>query len=291
MSALAEAPVHQPPVLPLGPDSVTWRYTSDVRLYLGAGAALLLQVGHPTVGAGVHDHSQFEREPWQRLLRTIDYLNLITYGDDPEAVAKRLRDMHKSIKGLKPDGTRYHALEPEAYAWVHATLIWAFVAANTRFGRPLRPDQVERMYQEMLGVGRVLGVRERDLPPDWAGFQAYFDAMVQERIERTVSVDAVLRTLERVEPPIPRLNGRLWRVAWRPPGHALRLATAGLLPPTARERFGMSWSKTNEAELRAIGAASRALTPVLPKKLRVSGPGWLRWREEAIGRGPLAAGQ
>ena len=31
--------------------SIAWRVSSDPRLYLGAGYALLLQVAHPTVGS------------------------------------------------------------------------------------------------------------------------------------------------------------------------------------------------------------------------------------------------
>jgi hypothetical protein len=42
--------------------------------------------------------------------------------------------------------------------------------------------------------------------------------------------------------------------------------------------------------LRALGAASRALTPVLPERLRNVGPEYLRRRREAIARGPLGPG-
>ena len=39
--------------------------------------------------------------------------------------------MHKRIKGVRPDGERYHALEPRPYAWVHATLAEAIVRAHS----------------------------------------------------------------------------------------------------------------------------------------------------------------
>src|SRR5437764_2499574 len=125
--------------LAIVPGSVTWRYASDARAMLGAGAALLLQVSHPTVAAGVREHSEFERDPWGRLLRTLDFVNLLIYGG-PEAAARTgraLREMHRRIKGVDPDGKRYHALEPEAYAWVHATLAEVIVRAHRLFGRRL----------------------------------------------------------------------------------------------------------------------------------------------------------
>ena len=62
----------------LGPDSLVWQRFDDIRMYFGAGYALLLQVAHSTVGAGVRDHSTFEQDPWGRLLRTVDYMMLIT---------------------------------------------------------------------------------------------------------------------------------------------------------------------------------------------------------------------
>ena len=124
--------------LVLGPDSLSWNVLGDARIYFAAGFALVLQVAHPTVGSGVRDHSTFQQDPWGRLLRTMDYLNLLAYGgSEAVAVGRRLRELHKPIKGINTDGSRYHALEPEAYAWVHATLIEGAIAAHLRFIGPL----------------------------------------------------------------------------------------------------------------------------------------------------------
>ena len=66
---------------------------------------LLLQVAHPTVGAGVRDYSDFEQRPWNRLLRTIDYVSLLVYGGrDAIAAGRRLRDVHKRFRGVREDG-------------------------------------------------------------------------------------------------------------------------------------------------------------------------------------------
>ena len=54
--------------------------SGDPRYFFGAGYALLLQVAHPTVGSGVRDHSNFQEDPWGRLMRTTDYLYLLVYG-------------------------------------------------------------------------------------------------------------------------------------------------------------------------------------------------------------------
>ena len=83
---------------------------------------------------------------------------------------RRLRALHHGFRGVRKDGERYSALEPDAYAWVHATLIAGFVDGHAHFGRPMSGEQLERFYREYRGLGRLIGVRERDLPNDWAGF-------------------------------------------------------------------------------------------------------------------------
>jgi len=273
----------------VGPDSVSWRVVSDSRIYVALLYPLLLQVAHPTVGAGVRDFSDFEARPWNRLMRTIDYVNLLVYGG-PEAidVGRRLRAFHKGFRGTREDGRPYYALEPEAYAWVHATLIDVYVTAHAHFGRPMSPDQRERFYQEYRGLGRLLGVREADLPPDWQAFRAYFDEMLEQRLTRTESVDRVLDSVRGPVPsPLP-VPGALWRAVRIPARRALLLAGLGLLPAKLRERFGIRWSRREEAEFRSLSATSRALTPLMPPRLRVTGPDQLRWRRRAIASGPLS---
>src|SRR4051794_18954650 len=106
------------PLLVPQPGGPVWRAANDIRTMSTAGYALILQVAHPTVGAGVGQHSNFAADPWSRLLRTLDYVNGTIYGgpDLAAEIGRRVRGMHRSIKGVRPDGERYHALEPAAYA-------------------------------------------------------------------------------------------------------------------------------------------------------------------------------
>jgi uncharacterized protein (DUF2236 family) len=274
----------------VGPDSVVWRYASDSRLYLSSLYALLLQVAHPTVGAGVHDYSDFEHRPWDRLMRTLDYVNLLVYGGREAAPAgRRLRELHKEFKGIRADGERYHALEPGAYAWVHATLISAYVHGHAHFGRPMSRSDTERFYREYRGLGRLIGVRERDLPDDWAGFERYFARVCATELVHTDSVDRVLRSTGRAAPPpmplpIPRT---VWRTARIPISRALWLGGVGLIEPGLRRRLGIRFTALDEAAFRTLGVLSRATEPVLPEKLKVMGPAHLRWRRTEIATGPL----
>jgi uncharacterized protein (DUF2236 family) len=267
------------------PGSVVWRYASDPRLLLTAGYALVLQVAHPTVGAGVSEHSRFREDPWGRLLRTLDGFYGLVYGG-PQAAAelgRRLRALHATIKGA--GGRSYHALEPEAYAWVHATLAITIVHGHARIGSPLEPCERQLFLQQWLAAGRLLGVGASDLPADWPRLERYFDQMVRDRLEPTAAVDDVLDTLRAPGPPPPPWPLPL-RAGWPFVGsaltHALALVTTGMLPPVLRERFGLSWSTIQQLELGLLARSLRATTPALPDATRIIGPGYLRWRRAAI---------
>lgn len=275
----------------VGPDSLSWAQASDVRRLLLAPYALILQVAHPTVGAGVAEHSNFVTEPWQRLTRTLDYLDLLVYGgEDAIETASRVRDLHKRIKGVRADGVKYHALEPQAYAWVHATLMLAMIELHNRFIRRLSRADVEASYREWLGLGRLLGIREGDLPPDWASFQSYCDTMMCAELVDNEAVRLVLRTIRTPgEPPgWPSRLGWLWRLVRMPAGYLLTLTGASVLPPELRERFGIRWSRSKQRQADMIAALSRAITPLLPHHARVSGPTYLRLRRKAIRRDEFA---
>jgi uncharacterized protein (DUF2236 family) len=262
-----------------------------VRTLLGAGTALVLQVAHPTVAAGVREHSDFERDPWGRLLRTLDYVNLLVYGGPEPAMraGRRMRAMHQRIRGVAPDGTRYHALEPAAYAWVHATLAETIVGANAQFGVPLTLAEREDFWRQWRGLGFLLGIRERDLPPTWAGFRAYVDETVATQLHDNDVVRTVLRSLASpAAPPLPfPVPGALWRAGSRPLAAASGLATVGLLSPPAREVLDLPWSPRRERDLHALGTVLRRATPVLPAAARTMGPRYLRWRAAEIDRGML----
>ena len=150
MSASIMPPAGDWPFLAAHPSTITWRRAGDARVLTAAGYALLLQVSHPTVGAGVSEHSEFRDDPWGRLLRTLDYSSTMVYGGPRAAgeMGQRIRSFHTQIRGIRPDGRRYHALEPEAYAWVHGTLAEAIVIAHERFGRRFSDDQREQFWSE-----------------------------------------------------------------------------------------------------------------------------------------------
>jgi uncharacterized protein (DUF2236 family) len=273
------------------PGSPVWNAASDVRLLAASGYATLLQVAQPTVGAGVHDYSSFVKDPWGRLLRTLDYVNGTIYGGPELAgeIGARVRSIHKTIKGRRADGERYNAMEPDAFAWVHATLADAVTRAQRHFIKPMSWEEKEAYWAEWRLVGRLVGVRMSDLPEGWAGFLRYFDRTLQDVLVETEAVHEVLALLDAPMPPFVKLDPRLWWLAHKPAGYNLRLATVGLMPPLLRSRLGLPWSSRDETAFRLMGAASRASGPLLPRRLKEFGPFYVKWRHKQLARGDVAS--
>jgi uncharacterized protein (DUF2236 family) len=266
------------------------RRASDVRLFGAAGYALTLQVAHPTIAAGVREHSTFTDDPWARFFRTADYLSLLIYGpqDETAELGDRLREIHRTIRGIDPTtGRAYSALEPSAYAWVHATLAEAIVRGHRCFGEPLTDSEKEQFWSEWRRLGAELGIRDGDLPETWPAFQDYLFAMIADVLEHNDVVDEVFATANRAigGAPWPWFDDRLWAVLGWPLGRYGRFIAVGTMPSALRRKLGLSWSNRDRAVFEIVAAAHRSA--VLPPVLRHSGPMLLRMRQREVARGPF----
>lgn len=212
---------HDPVPPPVG--GVLWSVAGDVRALLMLPAALTLQVAHPAIGAGVDDHSVFRTDPWGRGERSLRSLQLWIYGGEEAArEGRRLRELHRTIRGTDAHGRRYHALTPAYYSWVHATGFPIYRHGLRLLARPLTEAQERQLYAEWLQVGRILGIHDRDMPQTIEAFWPYYRKVLAEEIEAT----AVVRELLDTDLPVPapdrgplplRLALRLlWPVLRRP---------------------------------------------------------------------------
>jgi uncharacterized protein (DUF2236 family) len=159
--ARGEAPVVRQTDGLFGPGAVAWRVHGDVTsMMVGGIAGLLLQMLHPSVLAGVWDHSNFRTDMHGRLRRTARFIAVTTYGGraDAEAAIARVRAVHERVRGERPDGGSYAANDPALLAWVHATETACFLAAWRRYAEPGMPaaDQ-DRYFAEMACIADALG--------------------------------------------------------------------------------------------------------------------------------------
>ncbi|NUP14609.1 MAG: DUF2236 domain-containing protein [Streptomyces sp.] len=261
----------RPAPVPFGPGSLLWDIAGDVRLLLSLPSALVLQVAHPAVGAGVDDHSVFRTDPWGRAERSLESLQLWVYGGEQALEeGRRLRRLHKSISGTDTRGRAYHALTPAYYAWVHATAYPSFLRAARYLSKPLTGIEERRLYDELLRLGDILGINRRDMPRTPEEFWPYFDTMVAEELEPTAVVKELLDPGRPIAlpPGAPAWLRTLWPVLRPALGRLHVFVTIGLLPPVARARLGLAWTRRDERRLRRWGAVVRTLVPLLPERLR-----------------------
>src|SRR6478672_4025174 len=241
--------------------------------FLGGGPAVLLQVAHPLVAAGVVQHSDFRNDLWHRLVRTLGALYLIAYGSKEEAdrAGQAVQAVHEHVRGETreqlgrfPRGTPYSASDPELQLWVHATLVQSSLVAYQRFVRRLAREEQERYYREMSVVARLFGVSAEVLPPTLTAFREYFAAQIAgDAITVTPPARAVAEVIVEARLPAPM------RVLV--PAH--RLATTGLLPDRRRREYGLRWSSLHELALPLAARSMRlAATPVLLAAGRLTSP-------------------
>ncbi len=236
------------------PDGLVRLVDSEPLLLVGGGRALLMQLAHPGVAAGVADHSGFRSDALSRLRQTVAAISTIEFGTEDQAreVADVLRAVHERVVG-----PGYRANDPDLQLWVHAAFVDTNLRTYSRFFRPLTPDEAERYYQEMTLVAQVVGI-PRDLQPaDLAAFRRYVRDMVGS-LEVTDTARELAHDV--LHPP--------WGPAAEPAVALHRSVTAGLLPARLRRQYGLRWDWPGHFALQAATAVSRLVLPRLPGPLR-----------------------
>lgn len=259
---------------PLGPDSFTWAYFGSYQFHLMLSQAFVLQVCHPVIDAGVGEHSVYKTDPWGRAKRSTELLWPIVYARPEEAVRKgiELRELHRSIKGVDKHGQRYHALDPEAYGWVHITGFDATVRMHEIFGTPPNEAERKQMFEEWRQLGAMMGIQDKHLPRTEEEYRDYFHDMIENRLELGEVAQDLLSVEHYYEMPRPPnaqwLPEPLWRGFLRVAGPLANRLTLGTLPPHFRERFGIRWTDDDERRFRRMVKVLRAVHAVTPRPLR-----------------------
>lgn len=231
--ARGEKPVQRKPDESLfGPRSVVWRVHGDVTtMMVGGVAALLLQMLHPAVLAGVWDHSTFRGDMLGRLRRTARFIAVTTYGSAGEAqeMIDKVRDVHTRVKGVLPDGTPYAADDPHLLAWVHVTEAVSFLDAWIRYAEPgMSLADQDRYFADFARIAEALGAVR--IPRRRADADNFIAEMRPELL-----VDARTREVARMvlDQPAPSMAVK--------PFQALTFGAAvDLLPDWARTMHGLS---------------------------------------------------
>lgn len=248
-------------------DSKIWQVNREMILLLAGGRALLMQLAHPKVAAGVAEHSRFQEDPLARLYRTMSAMWSIVFDERSRAGAalKRVAGVHKRVHGVVSGGEPaftgepYNALDQELLLWVHATLIDSAIIAYHLFVTPMAQAERLAYYNDSKNLASLFGIRNEMIPASLEAFEAYMSRMLSGG---TIAVGPTAKLLAR-----DVLYPRPW--IFRPGGPLFRFVTAGLLPERLRAAYDLSWSTRKETMLALLARLLRASLSLVPAPIRI----------------------
>lgn len=244
-----------------GPDSVTWRLHADPLVWIGGLRALFLQALHPVAVAGVTSFSDYQADPWGRLLRTAGWIGVVSYGthDEVAKAAARVRDLHRQVSGTDPvTGRHYHAEDPDLLLWVHVALVDSLLTVARRAGVPVSADEADAYVGEQVRAAELVGLDPSIVPADVAALRECIEGFRPSLVAGPRARELVRFVLA---PPMPTT------VAFATPARPAWAAVAALglaaLPRWARRLYRLpglvvtDWAV--DAALRGLRLATRPL--------------------------------
>lgn len=246
------------------PGSMIQKIHREAVVLLGGGRAILLQLAHPFVAAGVDDYSNFESEILQRLYRTIYFMHNLVFQDRRTArkALKQFHALHKRIKGKLgqragnfPAETKYSGTDPHTKLWVHATFVDTNLKTYQQFISPLSQEEQRKYYSDSLQLARLMEIPEEILPPTLNEFSSYMKEMING--DTLVVTETTRRLARAVLYPnvgiLPTLSAGL-----------LRLVTAKILPNRFRQEYRLKWNDQQRLIVDGFSVSTRLLRPFAP---------------------------
>ena len=252
-----------------GPRSISWQVHADPLFGAGGLRALFLQALHPRAMAGVAQNSDFDSAPWDRLMRTADYVVTVTFGTSAEArrAAAVVRGVHRQLTACDPfTGEQFRIDDPDLLRWIHVVEAESFLSTARRGGLRLDAQQVDRYYREQLRAAELIGLDPATVPSSTAEVADYF-RLIRPQLAATPEARAAVRYLFR--PPMPRRPARaLARPGW------MLLAGLGfsLMPGWARRLYGLPGLGVADLAPTLSVRALRGMVTHLPTPMRDGPP-------------------
>lgn len=259
-----------------GPDSMMWRVNREVTTLFGGAKALLMHAAHPLVAAGARQTGGYKRDPWMRLIRTLQLQNLVTFGSRQasQQAADRINKLHKVIHGVDDlTGEWYDALDWEQLLWVHAALEVATIEFYERTVQPLTRDEKDRYHDENKVAADLLLLPRDVVPVTYADMEGYVDDMLGNG--RLQMSDVARQVADLItQRAVPARIKPIW--------HFVAFASVGTLDPRLRDLYGFEWTGTQQRWLDINLAMLRHSVPLIPYRFRTILPArWADWRLRA----------
>src|SRR5215510_10496219 len=244
---------------------ISRRINAERLLVLAWIRAILLQLAHPLIAAGIADHSTFRGSPFAAFARFRHTVNAMTFGRDSErtAAVHAIRAIHRRVHGTLAKscgpfaaGTPYSAEDSALLAWVHATLIESMVLVYEELVGSLSAAERDAYCGDAADLAVALGASDRDIPRTWNELRAYIDDrfMSGEIVvgQQASTVSAAL--LSPFRQPLARLLAT----------PVLSLLAAGLLPGYVRVQYGFVWNRARARQFTRSMIWLRRLRRIMP---------------------------
>src|SRR3954463_6569679 len=148
---------------------------------------LLLPADPPVAVAGFFAHTGALDEPYERLSRTAQVMDTITFGPRAEAdrLTRRVRAMHGRVRGELPEpvgqfpaGTPYAADDPALLLWILACIVDSALVVYERYVGALSRDERDAYWQDYRVIGRLFALEDHQMPATIEDFDAYLRDML-----------------------------------------------------------------------------------------------------------------
>ena len=252
----------------LEPTDVSRRINGERLVLIGWLRALLLQIAHPLIAAGVAEHSTFRTSTaakFARLRQTVDAMLAITFGAEPERrhALEAIRTIHRRVNGTLvagcggfPQRAPYSAEDPALLLWVHATLVESTILAFEQLVGPLETWERDQYCADSASVAVELGADARHVPRSWDALRGY---LAGRYLSGEIVVGEQARSLAyALLTPSPGWAGK------RIQQPVMSLLAAGLLPSHIRNEYGLRWSRRRERLFNGILGLVRVLRRLMP---------------------------
>jgi uncharacterized protein (DUF2236 family) len=256
-----------------GPDSMMWKVNREVTTMFGGARALLMHAAHPLVAGGARQTGGYRRDPWMRLIRTLQLQNLVTFGSRAasQEAADRINKLHRVIHGVdEVTGEWYDALDWEQLLWVHAALEVSSILFYELTVRPLSAAEKDQYHDENRVAAELLLLPADIVPASYREMESYVADMVGSgRLIMTDVAEEVSDLI--IRGAVPARIKPIWKF--------VSFAAVGTLDPALRELYGFDWSASKQRFLDANLTLIRRSVPLLPYRFRTILPArWADWR-------------
>ena len=262
-----------------GPNSMMWKINKEITVLFGGARALLMHAAHPLIAAGARQTSFYQRDPWNRLIRTLSLQNSVTFGTKKEAdeSANRINKLHEVIKGVDPITKGYYdALDHEQLLWVHACLQVSSIYFYEKTVKKLSDKEKDAYHIENMLAAKLVLVDNKSMPQTDKELEGYVKQKSEEK-DVLLLTDVAKDVKEIiVTGPVPFHIKPIWPF--------ISFMALHTLPEEFREVYKITHTRFHELIVKFNLGVLKIVRPFLPPFFRLIAPA--RWAKQRLNNNP-----